>query len=272
MTDAENASIRMRLLSHLNTPIVSPYHVRGAQFIFGHLGRIATASFIVLIITGGSLSALSTTALPGDVLYPIKIHVVEEIKSVSIQNKNEKLLWQKYRVEQRFAELDTLVKQGNLTDAKKQSATIAINNQLSTLKDEIVSTKENTANTTKAEQANTKQTLIEVASLKDTLEQHKDILATPENTKTTEEKSDIKETKNTTDTKTDKTIPENKSTVTKESKFFPLSETEVKINETVSAAEQAVTDISKNDEIKSETKIDEKVEPKTNQPLKSSTE
>jgi hypothetical protein len=68
---------------------------------------------IVIIIGGGAVSA-SGKALPGDFLYPIKVHVSEPIQSAMATTPEAKQLVQVSHIEERLNEAEILAVEGRL--------------------------------------------------------------------------------------------------------------------------------------------------------------
>ena len=77
--------------------------------------RLAGLLSLIIILTGGSVSLAAEQALPGDLLYPIKIHVNEEARAEFTFSPRAAARWQVRRVERRLDEADTLSQKGQLT-------------------------------------------------------------------------------------------------------------------------------------------------------------
>mgnify|MGYP000228438078 CR=1 FL=1 len=58
---------------------------------------------------------LAEQAIPGDVLYPIKVQVNEEVRSTFASDGYEKIAWETKRLERRISEARLLAKEGKLT-------------------------------------------------------------------------------------------------------------------------------------------------------------
>ncbi|MEI6399971.1 MAG: DUF5667 domain-containing protein [bacterium] len=170
MSDSEKSLIRARLVQSLHTaPVLSPYHPRHIFSSFGMVGKAVVAfSFIFVLVGGGSIA---NNALPGDILYPFKVGVIEEIKSSTYRTPAQKIVWQKTRVENRLKELETLSTNGDLTPENKILVENQINTQLTTLNEQMTVAK---ANPTQE----SKDAVIEVAKLEQTIEDHKEVLST----------------------------------------------------------------------------------------------
>ncbi|MBP9717979.1 hypothetical protein KBD59_01660 [Candidatus Gracilibacteria bacterium] len=122
----EKASVRESLMAHmkknpilvreeggLRLPIQKPIN---KGFLYS-LIQPSMPTVIVLIIaslTFGSVAS-ANTALPGDVLYPVKIHVNEEVQGWFAVSDKAEARWDSERAERRLKEAETLAVQKKLT-------------------------------------------------------------------------------------------------------------------------------------------------------------
>lgn len=121
----------------LNTP-QAPQQVyslfqRGVQ----HGLRIALSSFLFFIFVGGTVSAVADNALPGDPLYAFKLNVNEEVKGMFQSTPEEKVAWQKNRIENRVEEIKTLAESKSLTKAKQATVQKALDSHVAELADNL---------------------------------------------------------------------------------------------------------------------------------------
>lgn len=70
-------------------------------------------AFALFLIIG--VPALAETAIPGDILYPVKVNVTEELRSTLSSNSYEKVVWETTRLERRVSEARLLAQRGELT-------------------------------------------------------------------------------------------------------------------------------------------------------------
>lgn len=70
-------------------------------------------AFALFLIVG--VPALAENAIPGDILYPVKVNVTEELRSTLSTNSYEKVVWETTRLERRVAEARLLAQRGELT-------------------------------------------------------------------------------------------------------------------------------------------------------------
>ncbi len=126
LTLQEKESIRHEIVRTMQAtrsmPILSPYMKHFNWMFFTKATAIAV---IVLLVGGSSLTYASENALPGDLLYPVKIHVKEEIEVSFANTPMQKVTIQKERIERRISEVKTLKATGALTAEKVESVTIA---------------------------------------------------------------------------------------------------------------------------------------------------
>src|SRR3990167_3004686 len=99
-------------------PAPVPGPLSGVSAFFMRHSMPAFAAVFVLIIGGGTAAA-AEGALPGDVLYPIKVHVNEEMRATLTVSQKAKPDWQVVRAERRLEEAATLALSGKLDDATR---------------------------------------------------------------------------------------------------------------------------------------------------------
>ena len=73
----------------------------------------------VLVIVGGGTAAAAEGALPGDILYPIKVHVNEEMRATLATTPKAKADWAVGRAERRLEEAATLALSGELNEVTR---------------------------------------------------------------------------------------------------------------------------------------------------------
>ncbi len=129
MTPQEKNAMYLRVSQHINTYkyqksyVPSPY-LQNIKSVWNFQGfaKVTASALIVLLVGAGSLTYASEQTLPGDLLYPIKIHVKEEIEISLAPTTVKKVNIQKERIEKRIEEVKELQKTGELTE--KQTETI----------------------------------------------------------------------------------------------------------------------------------------------------
>ncbi len=116
------ASVARGIQITRQTPVVSIFH-RSVQ----HGLRIGLSTFLFIVFVGGSVSVVADNSLPGDPLYSFKINVNEEVKGAFLKTTEDKLSWQKTRIDNRLNEIKTLAASNTLTKAKQETAQRALN-------------------------------------------------------------------------------------------------------------------------------------------------
>ncbi|RJQ37139.1 hypothetical protein C4552_01365 [Candidatus Parcubacteria bacterium] len=76
-------------------------------------GAIVVAIFMV---AAGGASYAAEGALPGDLLYPVKVHINEEIRAAAVFNSERRAEWEAERLARRLQEAEELAAAGNLGD------------------------------------------------------------------------------------------------------------------------------------------------------------
>ena len=79
---------------------------------------------VLLLVVG--VPALAENAIPGDILYPVKVNVTEEIRSTLSTNSYEKVVWETTRLERRVAEARLLAQAGKLTPEAEANVLAAV--------------------------------------------------------------------------------------------------------------------------------------------------
>lgn len=148
LSPEESGFLRARLSQVVQENVCIPqsaipsFFYKGVQY--GLKLSLSTMFFIVFV--GGSVSAIADSALPGDPLYTFKINVNEEIKGIFLTSTEEKVAYQKNRVETRVKEIKTLAESETLTRAKQEKAKEALSTQVEKLSKELTALSDTTPN------------------------------------------------------------------------------------------------------------------------------
>jgi hypothetical protein len=81
--------------------------------------QVAMGMFALFFIFIGMSSAAAEQTIPGDILYPIKIHVNEVVVSALQMTPEKKAQWEETRAERRMAEAKSLDAKGKLSDERR---------------------------------------------------------------------------------------------------------------------------------------------------------
>ncbi len=122
LTKEEKNSMRSALVSYIRsnpaTNQVFFQHAVSTQpwFLTLFNSRLAPValSLLVLLSLGGGVSLAAEKSLPGNVLYPLKIHVIEEGRAMFALTPKEKAIWASERMSLRLSEAAILVSRGEL--------------------------------------------------------------------------------------------------------------------------------------------------------------
>ncbi len=99
------------------------------ELFFGRFSPIL-AAVMILVLGGGSLSYAAEYALPGDTLYPVKVHVNEEMHGALALSPEAKAAWAARRAERRIKEAKTLAAAGRLTPEASTVIVAAFNTHI----------------------------------------------------------------------------------------------------------------------------------------------
>ena len=93
---------------------------KAINYLFMNHMKLLYAAFIVLL-GGGGLVTIAEASYPGDMLYPVKVHVNEKVASALKFSDASRAKWEVERIERRLVESDKLQLEGKLNgDAQEQ--------------------------------------------------------------------------------------------------------------------------------------------------------
>lgn len=126
MTAGEKARLRAELFASIEngnwkeTPVSSPYLKHFGvpsrfHFSWKTFGKIGAVSALSLLFVMGGLTYASGSALPGDLLYPIKINLKEGIEDKLTFAPAQKIALREKRIQERFTEMEKLIKENKVT-------------------------------------------------------------------------------------------------------------------------------------------------------------
>ena len=122
MTAAQKQRVKANLLQFMeNHPRMAQVSFvrRFARVLAVRPFQVALAALVLMIVVGGSVSYAASDALPGSLLYPIKIYVNEEIHAALISSPTAKTEYAIRRAELRLQEGEQLQSQNQLTEGNQ---------------------------------------------------------------------------------------------------------------------------------------------------------
>jgi hypothetical protein len=105
------------------------------------------AAVAIVIVMGGGIALAANTALPGGVLYPLKLHVNEKVLSWLATSNEEKAQLHITLAKRRLEEVEAVVTQGPLNEKAAAQAKASFNMQVSQAEDSIKAIGEDKAET-----------------------------------------------------------------------------------------------------------------------------
>lgn len=97
------------------------------RFVGAH--HLPSALIVALLVSSAGVSAVAASALPGDLLYPIKVGVNEEVKSAFVFTPESEAAWNKERLSRRLEEAATLAVAGKLDGSRKEEVSRLLKEQ-----------------------------------------------------------------------------------------------------------------------------------------------
>ncbi len=124
LSTAEKRDVRERLIAYMEyhplpaTTVsikkqatdTTPYRIISIPANYLRLGLGVMATLVLIVVP-----AVAEQAVPGDILYPVKVRVTEEIRGSLNISSYEKVAWETERLERRISEARLLAKEGRLT-------------------------------------------------------------------------------------------------------------------------------------------------------------
>ncbi len=126
----EHAEGRRQLQNFMQSyqPEAQSWVSRFLNFSTSRLVFASTSAFVVVMLaTGGVAEA----ALPGDMLYPVKIYVTEPIREQFAHSSDAQRTWELTRLERRFTERQRLIESGRFTEERREELEFLIDVQAS---------------------------------------------------------------------------------------------------------------------------------------------
>jgi len=126
LTEGERASMRTQLEALTDTAPIYTHPVPSPWFLYIARPFPLAALVLLLMVSTGSVSFAASSALPGDVLYPVKLAVNERVELLASRNREAKAETQVRHAEERLREVEVLAARGTLTDETSEAAVLAV--------------------------------------------------------------------------------------------------------------------------------------------------
>src|SRR3989344_5153410 len=121
LTAREREAIRHVLLREIqgHVPVKSPVRVAPSSVLFVTPRLVSSFAFLLIIFVGGSAAYAAEGAVPGDLLYPIKVGVNERVTEALARSPEARADWHARAAERRMEEAEVLSVRGPLTTSIK---------------------------------------------------------------------------------------------------------------------------------------------------------
>lgn len=141
MTAAEKEKLnRVVKLTMQNFPAETTQTSAWARWSFSRSQlrlTMALASLAVIFLISGGTALAAEQALPGDILYPVKIKVNEKIREKLSLGEEAKTKWQTEQVERRLVEMEKLAEKSQLKEKKLAEVTERYTEQTKNIENKI---------------------------------------------------------------------------------------------------------------------------------------
>ena len=119
LSPEERGVVLSRLLEHAekHSAVVSPWKIYLSRFQV----KYAIVGVLIVLFGGGGAASAAEGALPGDILYPVKIYVNEPLRKTLIAGDVPKAQFEAERTVRRLEEAESLAAQGRLNKASAET-------------------------------------------------------------------------------------------------------------------------------------------------------
>ena len=115
LTPAEKATAREWLINAMEQKIQERWWLHPLK----HMTSIV-AGILIITISSGTLSYAAESAVPGDVLYPVKVNVNEMVRGSLKRTQEDQALWEAEKAERRLKEAEIIASTTTITDAQQE--------------------------------------------------------------------------------------------------------------------------------------------------------
>lgn len=114
LTPVEKATMREWLINAMEQKAKERWWLHPLK----HMTSIV-AGVLIITITSGSLSYAAENAVPGDVLYPMKVNVNETVRGALKKTPEDQARWEAEKAERRLKEAEMMTMRASMTDEKQ---------------------------------------------------------------------------------------------------------------------------------------------------------
>ncbi|MES2470833.1 MAG: DUF5667 domain-containing protein [Patescibacteria group bacterium] len=121
LSHVEKSEMLQRVLGKpASIPVESPFLI--STYFSSMSLRTMAYALVVLVFVAGSVgtSYAAEKAVPGDILYPIKVNINEPLRSAVAVKKEAKAEWEAKKAERRLTEARILASEGKLNESKRK--------------------------------------------------------------------------------------------------------------------------------------------------------
>lgn len=136
----KNAMLSRILKKDVALPVRSPYLIPSTyfstlsqSFAFASKRMVYALTLFAFILGGVGTLFAAEGAVPGDLLYPIKINVTESLRDVVAAKTGQSVEWEAQKAERRITEARILAADGKLDDVKRKEIETKFNVHLDNL-------------------------------------------------------------------------------------------------------------------------------------------
>jgi hypothetical protein len=108
-------------------------------------------ALILVLLLGGGTSAVAETSLPGDLLYPIKVSVNENVRSILAISADAQARWDARRAEKRIEEVEKLIEENKMDDERALEVEARLDAQIKKFENGIIKLSEKKRHSSAAE-------------------------------------------------------------------------------------------------------------------------
>ncbi|KKW23629.1 MAG: hypothetical protein UY70_C0004G0024 [Candidatus Kaiserbacteria bacterium GW2011_GWB1_52_6] len=156
-SERESIKTRIRLFMAAHPPRIPWYirfadgtlstmHAADSRKLFGLPVQSLAFAFALVLCIGVGTTYASEAALPGDVLYPVKIHVRERVQGALAVGVENKVQWSATLTTRRLEEAESLAAQGRLTPAVSAEIESQINTSAENFNEHVAALAKNPGN------------------------------------------------------------------------------------------------------------------------------